>query len=171
MKLHSTVGKARLYVGDALEVLGMLPPNSVQVCITSPPYFGLRSYDAQAQIWGDGWKGQLGQEPAPQLYVQHLVQIFSGVKRVLRDDGLLWVVIGDSFASGKGTCYNPGGGENSLDSHSKGKAEGIYPLDRGNVSELRQVGLKPLDLIGIPWRLAFALQDDGWFLRSPIVWQ
>lgn len=114
------------------------------------------------------WRGHLGLEPTPELYVDHLTQIFIEVKRVLRNDGTLWLNIGDSYASGKGTCYNPGGGETSL---GKGrKVESAHPLDRGSKSTLAQSGLKPKDLCGIPWRVAFALQADGWYLRSDIIW-
>jgi len=87
---------------------------------------------------------------------------------VLRDDGVMWVNIGDSYASGKGTCFNPGGGDESLGQERK--AAGVHPLDRGNVSDLRKVGLKPKDLVGIPWMLALALRDDGWYLRRDVVW-
>jgi DNA modification methylase len=110
----------------------------------------------------------LGLEPSPELYVEHLVQIFREVRRVLRDDGTLWLNLGDSYASGKGTCYNPGGGTDSLG--QKRKAAGAHPLDRGSKSTLAASGLKPKDLVGIPWRVGFALQDDGWWLRSEIVW-
>jgi DNA modification methylase len=114
------------------------------------------------------WLGQLGLEPTPELYVEHLVMIFQEIKRVLRDDGVVWLNLGDSYASGKGTCYNPGGGENSLGQERK--AAGVHPLDRGNKSALAMSGLKPKDLVGIPWRVAFALQADGWWLRSDIIW-
>lgn len=114
------------------------------------------------------WRGQLGLEPSPKLYIEHLVQIFCEVRRVLRDDGTLWLNLGDSYASGKGTCYNPGGGANSLG--QKRKEAGAHPLDRGSKSTLVASGLKPKDLCGIPWRVALALQDDGWWLRSEIIW-
>lgn len=114
------------------------------------------------------WKGELGQEPTPELFVQHLTTIFHELKRVLRNDGIFWMNIGDSYASGKGTCYNPGGGEDSLGKERK-KA-GCYPLDRGNKSTLVQSGLKPKDLIGIPWMLAFSMRADGWYLRADLPW-
>ena len=97
-----------------------------------------------------------------------MVEVFREVRRVLRADGVLFLNLGDSYASGKGTCYNPGGGESSLGMVRKDA--GAHPLDRGNVSDLRDQGLKPKDLIGIPWRVAFALQADGWWLRSDICW-
>jgi len=114
------------------------------------------------------WRGELGSEPTPELYVEHLVQVFREVWRVLRKDGTCWINLGDSYASGKGTCFNPGGGESSLGQDRK--AEGVHPLDRGSVTSLRECGLKPKDLCGMPWRLAFALQADGWWLRSDIIW-
>jgi DNA modification methylase len=111
---------------------------------------------------------QLGLEETPDLYVERLVEIFREVRRVLLPSGTLWLVLGDSYASGQGTCYNPGGGEGSL---GKARKEaGAEPLDRGNVSALARAGLKPKDLVGFPWRVAFALQRDGWWLRSDIVW-
>jgi len=120
------------------------------------------------------WRGCFGLEPTPELYVQHSVQVFREIRRVLRDDGTLWLNLGDSYASGKGTCYNPGGGESSLGNTTNPgknkKQAGAYPLDRGNKSTLEASGLKPKDLVGIPWRVAFALQADGWYLRSDIIW-
>lgn len=111
---------------------------------------------------------QLGLEKSPDEYTEKMVEIFREVHRVLRKDGTLWLNIGDSYASGKGACHNPGGGKNSLGKRKK--ALGAHPLNRGNVSQLKQSGLKPKDLVGIPWRLAFALQADGWYLRSDIIW-
>jgi DNA modification methylase len=116
------------------------------------------------------WKGSLGLEPTPELYVEHLVEVFREVRRVLRDDGTLWMNLGDSYASGKGTCFNPGGGENSLSRHKGLKDEQAYPLNRGNKSTLAVSRLKPKDLVGIPWMVAFALRADGWVLRSEIIW-
>lgn len=114
------------------------------------------------------WRGGLGLEPTIDLYVQHIVEVFREVKRILRDDGTLWLNMGDSYASGKGSCHNPGGGENSLGQARK--TAGAHPLHRGNLSELHADGLKPKDLCGIPWRVAFALQAEGWYLRSDIIW-
>lgn len=111
---------------------------------------------------------QLGLEKTPAEYVAKLVAGFRELKRVLRDDGTLWLNMGDSMASGKGTCFNPGGGGDSLGQYRK--AAGVHPLDRGNKSTLAAIGLKPKDLLGIPWRVAFALQEDGWYLRSEIIW-
>jgi len=154
--------------GDCREVLAGRAAESVQCVVTSPPYWGLRNYGLPPLLWGDGWLGSLGLEPSPELYVSHIVETFRAVKRVLRKDGTVWLNMGDSYASGKGTCFNPGGGENSLGKERK--EAGVHPLDRGNVSTLQMSGLKPKDLCGMPWRVAFALQADGWWLRSDIIW-
>ena len=148
-----------ILIGDVIEQLHTLSDESVHCCVTSPPYWGLRDY---------GVEGQIGLEKTPEEYVAKIVEVFREVKRVLRDDGTLWLNLGDSYASGKGTCYNPGGGEESLGQGRK--AEGCHPLDRGNKSTLEESGLKPKDLVGVPWRVAFALQADGWYLRSDIIW-
>ena len=148
-----------LYNASCLDHLGTMPDRSVQCVITSPPYYGLRDY---------GVGGQYGQEATPQEYVARQVAVFAEVHRVLRDDGTLWLNLGDSYASGKGTCHNPGGGKDSLG--QRRKKAGVHPLDRGNVSDLREQGLKPKDLIGIPWRVALALQEAGWYLRNDIIW-
>lgn len=116
----------------------------------------------------DCWKGQLGLEPTPELYVEHLVAVFREVWRVLRSDGTVFLNLGDSYASGKGTCFNPGGGSSSLG--QRRKVYGVHPCDRGSVATLARAGLKPKDLCGIPWRVAFALQADGWYWRSTIIW-
>ena len=136
--------------GDALAVLMTLPSESAPACCTSPPYWGLRDY---------GVDGQIGLEPTPALFVQHLVEIFREVRRVLRRDGTCWINLGDSYAgSGEG-----GGG------NRKGNEHGQHD---GMVGKRPKVAgcLKPKDLIGIPWRVAFALQADGWWLRSDIIW-
>ena len=138
-----------IYVGDALDVLRTLPDESVQTCITSPPYFGLRDY---------GCDGQIGLEPTPDKYVAALVEVFREVRRVLRDDGALWLNLGDSYAAT--TKGSSGVGKNATN-------KGTLLTDR---SWQVPPGLKPKDLIGIPWRVAFALQADGWYLRSDIIW-
>jgi DNA modification methylase len=114
------------------------------------------------------WKGQLGGEPLISLYVSHITQVFREVRRVLRRDGILWLNMGDSYASGKGSCYNPGGGERSLGKHLK--TAGVHYLKRSNVSDLQKDGLKPKDLCEIPSEVVRALRDDGWWLRSRIPW-
>lgn len=148
-----------IYLQDALTKLKEMPAGSIQCCVTSPPYWGLRDY---------GIDGQLGLEKTPEEYTAKLVGIFHELQRALADDGTLWLNLGDSYASGKGTCYNLGGGTDSLGQYRK--EMGAHPLDRGNKSTLAESGLKPKDLVGIPWRVAFALQADGWYLRSDIIW-
>ncbi|MCA4078758.1 site-specific DNA-methyltransferase [Pseudomonas kurunegalensis] len=134
----------RILVGDCIEMMRNLPDQSVHTCITSPPYFGLRDY---------GVDGQIGLEASPREFIERLVAVFREVRRVLRDDGTLWVNMGDSYSNGGRTWRAP-------DKKSEGRAMETRPDD----------GLKPKDLLGMPWRLAFALQDDGWYLRQDIVW-
>lgn len=114
------------------------------------------------------WKGAFGAEPMPELYVQHTVEILREVRRVLRKDGVVFWNIGDSYASGKGSCFNPGGGASSLGKVRKGA--GAHPLNRGNISDLHSSGLKPKDLCLIPQRVMIAAQEDGWWVRSVIIW-
>jgi DNA modification methylase len=139
-----------LHCGDALEVLRTLSDRSVHMCATSPPFYGLRDY---------GVEGQIGLEEGPDEWVARLVEVFREVKRVLRDDGMLWVEIGDSYASN-----GPGGMEGST--LTKG---GKQHRSNRDVPKLRG-GCKPKDLLGQPWLLAFALRADGWYLRSEIIW-
>lgn len=147
---------SRIICGDCVEVLGTLADNSVHCVVTSPPYWGLRDYRVG---------GQMGLEKTPDEFIAKMVDVFREVRRVLREDGTCWANMGDSYASGKGTCYNPGGGAYSIEQDKQ-----KYQLDRGNKSTLAAVGLKPKDLCGIPWRLALALQADGWWLRQDIIW-
>ena len=212
-------GVVQLYEGDCLEVMRDLPAESVQTCVTSPPYWGLRDYGLPPAVWGrdegcehvwgiettqtagrndsgvsassgdsfhgqsDGyggpqiasqgafcacgaWRGSLGLEPTIDLYVEHMVEVFREVRRVLRDDGTVWLNMGDNYShsqSGGGSVLDDGrtDGRQSYDSD---KARG-----RKKLSTLGS-GLKPKDLCGMPWRVAFALQADGWWLRSDIVW-
>lgn len=141
----------KIIQGDALEVLKTLESETVQTCVTSPPYFGLRDY---------GHKGQIGLEETPEAYVAKLVELFREVKRVLRNDGTLWLNLGDSYASTKV------GNTNGTYGKVKQKA-GVNDDTR-----VRTIppGLKQKNLIGIPWRVAFALQADGWYLRQDIIW-
>jgi site-specific DNA-methyltransferase (adenine-specific) len=132
--------------GDALYALRLLPSNSIQCVVTSPPYWGLRDY---------GIEGQIGLESTLPQFINSLVRIFSEVKRVLRSDGILWVNMGDGYTSGN-RRYR------AKDKKNPARAMAIRP----DTPE----GLKPKDLQGIPWRLAFALQNDGWYLRSDIIW-
>lgn len=194
------MSKAKIIIGDVRTALQLIPDQSVQTCITSPPYWGLRDYGTAAWIGGHeecshrrdskysdktitgdknpaiGGVGdaiyksvcercgatredeQLGLEETPQQYVDQMVEVFRQVWRVLKDDGTLWLNIGDSYAgSGKGPAGNLGATHNER--HMEGKHSAIVPD-----------GLKPKDLVGIPWRLAFALQSDGWYLRQDIIW-
>lgn len=142
----------RVIRGDCREMLLTLESGSVQCCVTSPPYFNLRDY---------GVAGQIGLESSPTEYVQSLVGVFREVRRVLRDDGTLWVNIGDSYAA------SPSGHAQS-GSVGVGRATTAHGVSKG-LGRIPQ-GLKPKDLIGIPWLLAFALRADGWYLRSDIIW-
>lgn len=136
-----------------------LKDKSVQCVITSPPYWNLRVYESAAQI---------GREKTVSRFIQALTEVFKEVKRVLRDDGTCWINIGDKCASGKGKSNNPGGNSSSYGIQAK-QAKAL-PLHRGNISDLKKDGLKPKDLVGIPWRLVFSLLDDGWHFRSEIIW-
>ena len=140
--------------GDVRETLRALPEKTVQTCVTSPPYFGLRDY---------GVDGQIGLEPTPAEYVEQMVQVFREVRRVLRDDGTLWLNLGDSYARTGGTDKNI---------TSTGKVgDTLKTLDMlPDRKQRAPSGLKDKDLIGIPWRVAFALQQDGWYLRQDIIW-
>ena len=104
------------------------------------------------------------------MYVAHTVTILREIRRVLRPDGVIFLNLGDSYASGKGTCFNPGGGQSSLERHAHLKNRQAYPLDRGNKSSLTRMGLKPKDLCLIPHRVMLAAQADGWWVRSDIIW-
>jgi len=138
--------------GDALAQLQTLPSGSVHCCITSPPYYSLRNY---------GVEGQIGLEETPEAYIARLVDVFREVRRVLRDDGTLWVNIGDSY-SNVGKWGGSTGGKHVEALHG-GTNTGRIKRDLG-------AEIKPKDLIGIPWMLAFALRADGWYLRQEIVW-
>ena len=139
--------------GDVRETLRALETGSVQTCVTSPPYFGLRDY---------GVSGQIGLEPTPAEYVEQMVAVFREVRRVLRDDGTLWLNLGDSYASGGGTGSQGSRGERFDRRHTR---ETLM-----TVRKWPHEAIKPKDLIGIPWRVAFALQQDGWYLRQDIIW-
>lgn len=147
------MGTYRLLIGDCREMLRMLPEESVHCVVTSPPYWGLRDYRHD---------DQLGLEPTPEEYVANMVEVFREVRRVLRSDGTLWLNLGDSY-----NAYNGGAGPSS--SLSRGAQTTERPKLPSGYG-LRYKGLKPKDLVGIPWRVAFALQADGWYLRSDIIW-
>lgn len=150
-----------IFVGDVQSMLGRLHAGSIHTVVTSPPYWGLRDYKTEPLLWEDGWRGHLGQEPHPEEYVGHLVDVFRKVRRVLRDDGTLWLNLGDCFATGAGRAgQSPGGGAQG----KRWKGLATQP------NRLPQPGLKPKDLVGIPWRVALALQADGWYLRMDNIW-
>ena len=140
----------RILLGDCRERLRGLPDGMAQTCVTSPPYFGLRDY---------GVDGQIGLEATPDAFVGAMVEVFREVRRVLRDDGTLWLNLGDSYAN-DGKWGGSTGGKHVSSLHG----------DSGIGRQKRMTGLKPKDLIGIPWRVAFALQADGWYLRQDIIW-
>lgn len=140
---------------DAAAGLKTLPPKSVQMCVTSPPYYGLRDYGAD---------GQIGVEQSPEEYIARLTEVFAEVHRVLKDDGTLWLNIADSYAgSGKGPM--------TLAVEANGKNKDLYDM-KSRIYEVpkKWKGVKPKDMIGIPWMLAFALREFGYYLRSNIIW-
>ena len=146
----------KIICADALDGLKSLASESVDMCVTSPPYYGLRDY---------GEEGQIGIEKSPQEYEKNLTEIFMEVHRVLKPTGTLWLNIGDSYAgSGKGPM--------SLAVAGKGKNKTLYEKNK-RVQEVPKtwVGIKPKDMIGIPWMLAFSLRENGWYLRSDIIWK
>lgn len=132
--------------GRATDALGLLPAGSVQTVLTSPPYWSLRDYDVAQQIGCDDGLGE---------YVKSIVMAFDQIRRVLTDDGTVWLNVGDSYTSGNRKYRAP-------DRKNRARAMSVRPPTPG--------GLKPKDLIGVPWRLAFALQDAGWWLRSEVIW-
>jgi len=134
--------------GNCIETLQKLDDKSINTCITSPPYWGLRNYNDEEK--------QLGMEDTPEEFVDNLVKVFREVKRVLRDDGTVWLNLGDSYSSGGRTTTT----NQSL------RGDKDYGVTRPKPSK----GIKPKDLIGIPWRVALALQKDGWYLRQDIIW-
>lgn len=146
-------GQNTIIFADAMKGLKSLKECSVDCCVTSPPYYGLRDY---------GVNGQIGMESSPYEYIRRLTEIFREVRRVLKDDGTLWVVISDSYAgSGKGAWSN-----------KNGQKESYVPEPGSAITKMPKTfeGIKAKDLIGIPWMLAFALREDGWYLRQDIIW-
>jgi DNA modification methylase len=154
----------QILTGDCRETLLTLSSESVHTCVTSPPYFGLRDY---------GHDGQIGLEQTPDAYVAQLVQVFREVRRVLREDGTLWLNLGDSYAAQRGGTHMPaetlaggkGGKTANGERVNRDRFDGVNPTRNASA-----IGLKHKDLIGIPWRVAFALQADGWYLRQDIIW-
>lgn len=153
-----------IQIGDCRELLKAMHAQSVHCCVTSPPYFGLRDY---------GVNGQIGLEQTPDEFVAELVSVFREVHRVLRDDGTLWLNLGDSYAAQRGGSHQPaetlagGKGGKTKDGArvNRDRHDGYNPSRNASA-----IGLKHKDLIGIPWRVAFALQADGWYLRQDIIW-
>jgi len=150
----------QLIIGDCIEGIRTLPDQSVHTCVTSPPYFGLRDY---------GMDGQIGLEVTPDAFVARLVEVFREVRRVLRDDGTLWLNLGDSYSThAAGKVANPmakstlAGVKTQAVANESSRARGDYYRTPG--------GLPEKNLLGIPWRVAFALQADGWYLRQDIIW-
>jgi site-specific DNA-methyltransferase (adenine-specific)/site-specific DNA-methyltransferase (cytosine-N4-specific) len=141
------MGTATILLGDVRQRLKELPEASVQCCVTSPPYWGLRDY---------GEDGQIGLEQTPEAYVAEMVAVFREVWRVMADDGVLWLNLGDSYNGSGGA-----GGDYGVGGLKEGQPK--YPGRKIKT-------LKPKDLVGIPWRVAFALQADGWYLRQDIIW-
>lgn len=142
----------QILTGNSLTLLPTLEAESIQCCVTSPPYWGLRDYDHEAQI---------GAEASPELYVENLVTLFREVRRVLRKDGTVWLNVGDGYArnGGTGNC-----GPNAIVGNTK------KLIQKRNCKVPDCWGLKDRDLMGLPWRVVFALQADGWILRSKITW-
>lgn len=137
---------SKILIGDAREILKNMPPDFYRCCVTSPPYWGLRDY---------GVPGQIGAEESLGDYIEHLVAVFRELRRVLTSDGTLWLNIGDSYTSGNRRWRD-------ADKKNPARAMSYRPPTPD--------GLKPKDLIGVPWRLALKLQEDGWYLRSDIIW-
>jgi site-specific DNA-methyltransferase (cytosine-N4-specific) len=151
MPLYRSTDEYGLFQGDALEELQQFPDQAVSCVVTSPPYFGLRDY---------GVHGQIGLEPSPEEYTKSLQQVFSEARRTLADDGTLWLNIGDSY-----NAYN---GNRGTSKTGFSRNDPMPQLPKG--SGLTVPSLPNKNLLGIPWRVAFALQDDGWILRNAIVW-
>jgi DNA modification methylase len=150
-----------IHHGDCRTILPTLPPESVHCVVTSPPYWGLRDY---------GVEGQLGLEPTPEAYVAAMVDVFRAVRRVLRDDGVMFVNMGDSYGAGGGN-YFAGLPKAATACDGAPRSVANTARARGDLGERElSTGLKPKDLVGMPWRLAFALQADGWYLRADIIW-
>jgi DNA modification methylase len=152
--------KATILLGDVRLRLQEIPDQTVQTCVTSPPYWGLRDY---------GHDGQIGLEQSPEAYVAEMVEVFREVRRVLKNDGTLWLNLGDSYKPSGNGSTKKGFNERYF---GKEFANNKQSAEEGHVdrSKLKAENIKPKDLVGIPWRVAFALQADGWYLRQDIIW-
>lgn len=153
-----------IYQGDSLSVLKTLESESINCCITSPPYWGLRDY---------GVEGQLGLEKTPEEYVIKMVEVFREVKRVLKREGTLWLNLGDSYIGSWGNYggqHRGVGRQRQIINGSQIENPAYFGKEKWRPPTTDAPGLKPKDLCGIPWRVAFALQKDGWYLRQDIIW-
>lgn len=171
-----------IYNMDCLKGLKLMPDNSIDCCVTSPPYYALRDYGIKSTLWPTTkyfpmtgvpyeigipeWNGSLGLEPTIEMFIAHIVLIFREVKRVLKDDGTLWLNFGDSFVGTGGNRKHDVKNELFQEQQSHNPGEGRYERNK----QAKKSGLKVKDLMGIPWRAALALQADGWYLRSDIIW-
>lgn len=164
MMLHE-FGQATIYEGNVHDGLREIPRGSINAVVTSPPYWRLRSYLADDHKLKPL---ELGSERTPEEFVRNLVQVFQVLRPAMADHGVVFVNLGETYLSGKGTCKNPGGGPESL--RDRAKEVGGRQLDRMNKSDVIKLGLKPLDRAGIPERFALAMQSDGWYWRDTILW-
>ena len=157
MTIYHAEHDVTLHQGHVLDVFPTLPTESANCVVTSPPYYGLRDY---------GVEGQIGLEASPAEYVETMRRVFAEVRRVLRPDGVLWLNLGDSYARG-----NTGQGNDGPASSLQGGIRPSFRNDKASVLPTKRVaGMDPKNLLGVPWRVAFALQDDGWTLRNDVIW-
>jgi DNA modification methylase len=155
--------KYKIICADCITGMKTLPDGCIHTCITSPPYYGLRDYD--------GGDAEIGGEETPEQYVQKMVEVFREVRRILRDDGTLWLNLGDSYATTSGGMEQLRKMGEDTPAYGKIKyAEGYKGVSQKGKAGAKREGLKHKDLIGIPWRVALALQADGWYLRQDIIW-
>ena len=153
----------RIIQGDCIEGMKTLPDGCIHTCVTSPPYWGLRDY---------GHEDQIGTEKTPEAYVENMVEVFREVRRILRDDGTVWLNLGDSYWSNTLSRKDPMEsmwGKRPASDLSDGR-DNIPTVNKRGGLGAAPIGIKPKDLVGIPWRVAFALQADGWYLRQDIIW-
>ena len=142
-----------IYQGNVNDKLKEIESDSIQCVVTSPPYWGLRNYQMD---------DQLGLEDTPEEFIENMVEVFREIKRVLKDDGTLWLNLGDSYNSQTGSGFNT--------NQNEGQNHRITELQKTQGSLVKKISLKPKNLVGIPWRVALALQADGWYLRQDIIW-